>query len=512
MLQQGYSLLKVKVLLTGARLPTFQQGSISVGAGLLLLVAIGLLGLLTFYLYTGQAVTPGNIAVLLSLGLIGLVVALLYCHIIYRRALTAMRYGILEAQEGTLKPVAIPRIADVFLRRTLFDYNVLMTNLGSVFTEMEECQNRVIGERNRNKAILHSLPGALFCVDGEQRINLSNSQAEKLAGFSHDDLVGKNLFEVLQLEATSEDFLRNAFQYTQPLSNEEITLNHNNEPRYFALNLSFFQPQNLNEVGTAIILHDITDYKHLQESTYNTEKLIAMGQLAAGVAHELNTPLGNIIGYARLIRKAIPDDKQLQKHAQIVSDEARRCSRIIEDLLNYARRDRCPPENCKLNELIKDVVSTITTCQAKRYNVDVTLDLVAKDPRVLGSVGQLDIVIVNLLMNAIQAVADNVSERQVVIRSRVGSNGYATVMVEDNGFGVLSERRRQIFDPFFTTKEVGKGTGLGLAISHAIVSRIGGNLRYDARVRKRSGTAQEKGACFIMSLPLAPTGDQDDDG
>jgi PAS domain S-box-containing protein len=456
---------------------------------LLLVVAV----VVIYHAYTRGAAAQFHFGALLAGMLLAALAVLFYLHFAYRKALRVMHRGILRAQEGALGPVSVHHFPDRFLRRIVSDHNLLMSSLGSTFAEMEECQNRVIGERNRNEAILDSLPGVLICVDGDLRVNLSNRQAGDLFGLSHDVLLGRNLFDLLALDESSREMMRDAFLYERPIINKEILLHVRRDARYFALNLSFFKSENLNETGAVVIMLDISEYKHLQERTYTMEKLAAMGQLAAGVAHELNTPLGNIIGYARLMDEARMDASQLERYTQIVLHEAKRCARIVDDLLNYARRDHCQLEVCELNTAVKDVVDTIVYCQGKRYEVEVSFDPGPELP-VKGSPGQLDIVLVNLLLNAIQATTGGQNPRVTVSVLAQGERE-ATVIVEDNGPGVPPELCRRIFDPFFTTKEVGKGTGLGLAISQAIVTKLGGSLQYDSTFRQ--------GARFVLVLPLA---------
>jgi len=434
-----------------------------------------------------------HLGILLAGLLVAALAALFYVHLLYRKVLRAMRDGILRAQEGRLGPVPVSRFPDRFLHRLVADHNLLMSSLGATFAEMEECQNQVIGERNRNEAILRSLPGALVCVDGDLRINLSNHEAENLFGVSYDVLLGQNLFDLFALDESSREILRDAFLYERPIVNKEILLHIGGEARYFALNLSFFRSDNFNETGAVVSILDISDYKHLQEHIYTMEKLAAMGQLAAGVAHELNTPLGNIIGYAQLIDDARRGTDPVERYTRIISQEARRCARIVDDLLNYARRDHCQIETCELNGVVKDVVDTIIFCQGKRYEVDVSFDP-GPELAVKASSGQVDIVLVNLLLNAIQATAGGPSPR-VAVSVRAQGEHQAVVVVEDNGPGVAPELRRRIFDPFFTTKEVGEGTGLGLAISQSIVTKLGGKIQCDS--------AFQGGARFVLALPLA---------
>ena len=466
-------------------------------------VIIALASAAIFLSVAGVLPTAGssNVIVLLS----SLALAVVAYHFLVRRvAMSRLHRSILDAQEGKLETVSMPHGAGDSLHRVAHEFNLLVTSLRTTLKEIDESQSRVIGERNRNNAILQGLPAALLCVDSDLRISLSNKQAELLLEPAHARILGKSLFDVLALDSSGREILRDAFLYETPITNKEILLRIGSEARYFTLNLSFYKSRIPEELGAVVILHDITDYKRLQETMYATEKLVAMGQLAAGVAHELNTPLGNVIGYARLINEAIPDGEQIFRYANIVTHEARRCSRIIDDLLRYAHGDGCQPETCDLNAVIDNVIESIINCQGERLVVALSHELTREKPIVLASSGQIDIILVNLIMNAIQAAQVKMKEGRVRVSTRAGANGYATVVIEDNGLGVPPELRHRIIDPFFTTKEVGQGTGFGLAISQALVSRLGGSLEYDS--------SYGDGARFILTLRRAiPEPDHDAD-
>ncbi len=456
-------------------------------------VAAYLFGI-AYYAWFNRSSNPDHVQDVLIIGLTGVVVILLYVHLSYRKALAALHTGILNAQEGALDPVTIDRKGGDFLQRFAADYNLLVNNLGSMFHEIEECQDRTIAERNRNDAILRSLPGALLCVDDDLRITLLNRQAETLFGTPQEGLIGQRLFDILDVEEEGADLLRDAFLYERRVVNKEIVLHLANESRYFTLNLSLFKSPSAKEVGAAIVLQDVTDYRRLQEGMYNTEKLAAIGQLAAGVAHELNTPLGNILGYSQLIEGVQQDRDKLRSYTRIISTEAKRCSRIVEDLLRYARRDRCNPETCGINAVVRDVVETVMNCQGQRYDATIETTLADEEPEVQVGTGQLEIMLVNLLTNAMQASSGVRIKPHISVRTHADAQGAGVVIIEDNGPGVPSGLQNRIFDPFFTTKDVGEGTGLGLAITQAMVAKIGGSLRFDA--------SYKEGARFILKLPL----------
>ena len=435
-----------------------------------------------YYLRAYFPPTPAALAVVVPTSI---ALALLYLNASQRRALRTLHRGMLRAQEGELQPVRLGHVVGSLMREIAADYNLLMTNLGSLFQEIEACQSRTISDRNRNDAILHSLPCTLVCIDSDGRITHSNRQAEQFAA-PRGQLIGENLFGILDLDDEGVALVRDALLYERPVVNKEVALHVGGASRQFTLNLAPFRSLNRSGFGAAVVLQDITDYKRLQESAFTIEKLTAIGQLAAGVAHELNTPLGNIMGYARLMEEKGHSRGELEDYSRVISSEAQRCSRIVENLLSYARWDLCPVETCGINQLITEVVETVASCQGRRYEVAISVELAGESPVVQGESGQIEIVVVNLLMNAIQASRESGRPAQVIVRTRVGSPAWVTMEVEDNGVGVRPELQARIFDPFFTTKEVGEGTGLGLAISQMIVARLGGHLKYDASYKSGS--------------------------
>jgi len=415
-------------------------------------------------------------------------------------ALAILREHIVEAQDGCLQviePEEMP--AGSNLDGLIRDYNTMIESLRSTFAYVEECQNKVLAERNKIDALLQSLPGALLSVDENLEINTVNRQAEDLLEGTSDELLGRNLFDLLNLNEGDRSLLRDAFLYKRPIRNQELALRVGGEVRAYTVNLSFLTQED-SDMGAVATLQDITEYKHLQESVYNREKLVAMGQLAAGVAHELNTPLGNILGYSQLMEHCLEEPDKLAQYTEVVAEEAKQCSRIVQDLLNYARKDQCMGDTCDLNQLIQEVNDTFINCRLKRHKVAIETDLAPDVAEVMGGCGELDIVFTNLILNAIQALK-KVTNPRVVLRTWMDSAGFVGACVEDNGPGVSPEARSRMFDPFFTTKDVGEGTGLGLSISQAMLSKRGGFLLYD--------NEYTDGARFVLKLPAGKANEPD---
>ncbi|MGE0080606.1 MAG: nitrogen regulation protein NR(II) [Thiohalomonadaceae bacterium] len=408
-----------------------------------------------------------------------------------RRTLLSLQASIQRAQEGILEPVASPSCGDPLLRNVITDYNRMIAILRKMFATVEECQARVLNERNKIDAIFQSLPGGLLQIADDLQISGANKTAEELFGLRQEQILGKNVFELLQLDEAGREVLRDAFLYKHPLRNQEIAVPIRGGEHWLSLNLAFLTEHEA-DMGAVITVQDITDYRQLQDSVAIREKLVAIGQLAAGVAHELNTPLGNILGYSQLLRDAAAGNEKLSQYAAIVGDETKRCSRIVHDLLNYTRRDPCSGETCDINPFIRELIDTFMTCKLKRYNIQVELVLPPGQLLVDGGCGQLDIVLTNLLLNAIQAL-DGVAHPRIRIAAYDDGSGFVIIQVEDTGPGIPPELRGRVFDPFFTTKAVGEGTGLGLSISQAMMVRRGGFIRYDPDYAE--------GARFVLRLP-----------
>jgi len=231
-----------------------------------------------------------------------------------------------------------------------------------------------------------------------------------------------------------------------------------------------------------------------QEQLVNAEKLASLGRLAAGVAHELNSPLTGIVTFAHLMRQRIPPDNKLDaEDLDTIIEQANRCSKIIKGLLGFSRKGESEKIRVNLNDLLENSLSMVHN-QAKFLNVKIQTHLAAPLPQVDVDPNQIQQVIINMLTNAADAMSDR---GQIEITTRAASeDGAEFVEMEftDTGPGIIPEHMGRIFEPFFTTKPVGKGTGLGLPVSYGIVKRHGG----DILVRSKVG----KGATFVIRIPV----------
>ncbi|MBI5026862.1 MAG: HAMP domain-containing protein [Nitrospirae bacterium] len=231
------------------------------------------------------------------------------------------------------------------------------------------------------------------------------------------------------------------------------------------------------------------------EQMIHTEKLASLGRMAAGVAHEINSPLTGIVTFAHLMLKRIPPENKLDREdLEVIIEQAERCSKIIKGLLGFSRATPSEKRLLNINEVINRSIRMVSS-KADFHNIKFEINMDDTLPPVAGDLSQLQQVFLNILINASDAM-NNRGAIHVATR-RVFENETAFVEVEftDTGPGIPEEHLEKLFEPFFTTKPVGKGTGLGLAVSHGIIQEHGGTIT--------AKSERGKGASFFIRLPIA---------
>jgi signal transduction histidine kinase/ActR/RegA family two-component response regulator len=251
------------------------------------------------------------------------------------------------------------------------------------------------------------------------------------------------------------------------------------------------------KLGWLEIYRDITNQRNIQSKLEQTDKMAALGQLVSGIAHELNNPLTSIMGYAQLLLARAAAETP-GSEAKMIFDEAERARRIVKNLLFFARQAEPERSRVDINEIIERTVS-LRGYELKIENITVTCELAPDLPPTLADPFQLQQVVLNLLVNAEQAILESRGYGRIRVRTRKSSEDRLTIEVFDNGPGIPSEVAARIFDPFFTTKPPGVGTGLGLSIVYGIVEQHAGQVTFD---NLRGG-----GARFTVNLPVTAVPD-----
>lgn len=243
--------------------------------------------------------------------------------------------------------------------------------------------------------------------------------------------------------------------------------------------------------GAVIVMRDLREIKQLEEKVRRSEKLAAIGKLAAGVAHEIRNPLSSIRGFAQYLRNAFKDKPREREYTETIVLEVDRINSVVTDLLTFARPMEAELIPTDLTELIEHAVRLVEE-DALSLNIDIQTDIqdLSKIPL---DANQMTQAILNLLLNALQAVKNG---GRIEVGAELNpSDSLLKIWVEDDGSGIAAEQKEKIFDPFFTTRE--KGTGLGLAIVHKIVENHSGEINLQSPLAGKT-----RGCRFTITIPI----------
>lgn len=245
-----------------------------------------------------------------------------------------------------------------------------------------------------------------------------------------------------------------------------------------------------NSMAASLKERDDKLKEYTNQQIMKSERLATLGQLAAGVAHEINNPLGGILMYTHLALEDLDEKDILRTNLEKAVTEAARCKNIVKGLLDFARQTEPKVEKSNVNEILERTLDLVKN-QALFQNVEITCSF-SSLPTILIDAGQIQQVFTNIVLNAAEAME---GKGELTVATKASSdNEYVEVSFSDTGCGISPEDREKIFDPFFTTKEVGRGTGLGLAVSHGIIARHKGTIEVESQ--------RGKGTSFIIRLPL----------
>ena len=435
---------------------------------------------------------------------------------------------VLEWVRRTLRPVrdlalAAERVAEGDLRepvpvRSLDELGRVAIAFNRMIDQLRRSRERLVSREQMSTGIIFAAQDAIVVMDPQRRITALNPKAETLIGYSLADVRGKKV-DTLFADSEALERLRETVRSGQAVPEFETELVARSGDRV-PVNLSLGALEGSDGEAAAFVavardtrrvrelLSSLRDankkLREAQSQIMRTAKLAAVGQIAAGVAHELNNPLGGILGFAQVARARLkreeavaPED--LDNYLARVEQAVLRCRRIVEKLRRFAFSEKVAVDRLDLNEVVRDTLDLMAT-RGDAAHVDIQTSLWPDSVEVMGDDRQLQQALMNVLVNACQAVSP--PDARIEIVTAVGADGsrpIGTVTVRDNGGGILPRNLSQVFDPFFTTQPPGYGEGLGLSVAYAIVRDHGG--RIDIESRERVGTIVR------FELPLAPEAD-----
>jgi PAS domain S-box-containing protein len=376
--------------------------------------------------------------------------------------------------------------------RDITDRKQLERQLETYREELEDKVRKRTREIEETKQYLENLlenaNDVIYTLDTEQRFTYVNSKIEAW-GYRKDDLLGRPYLALLSKRHRGRR-LKSTLDIGAKQVYEVEVVTRTGEPRAVMVSVSPLHAVEGAILGVLGIARDMTETKKLEQRIRNSEKLASVGRLAAGVAHEINNPLGGILNCLYNLRKGMLSPSRLEEYRVSMEDGVRRVQKIVRQLLDFSQQDEPEFAPTDINHVV-DRVLVLTTHLFAPNRIRLETGFGQGLPNVMLDRHMIEQVLMNLVLNAVQAMKDGGG---LTIRTSV-VEGVCLIEVRDTGSGIPPSVLPRIFDPFFTTKSEGEGTGLGLSVSLGIVERHGGKILVDSEVGK--------GTTFTLCLPVS---------
>ncbi len=372
--------------------------------------------------------------------------------------------------------------------------NLEVIGIARDITERRRMEQALRESEENLRALIDNAPEAITAYDLAGTVIDCNRKGEEMLGYSREEMVGRSMFEI---GAIPDDYVPRASRalekgkWDRSARPFEFDLLRKDGSR-ITVEATTITVERGGRTEIICIARNVTERKHMEQQLQLAGRLAAVGELAAGVAHELNNPLSAVQGFAQYLAERDGVDEATRSDLNTIFKEAQRATKITGNLLSFARKHA--PEKSFLS--INDVLERSLELHAYRMrvnNVEVVTELDPDLPSTMADFHQMQQVFVNVVTNAEQAMTQERDGGRLVVKTeQVG--GMIRVVFADDGPGMSNEVLKSVFDPFFTTKEVGKGTGLGLSICYGIVQEHGGRLYAESEAGR--------GATFVVEIPV----------
>lgn len=370
------------------------------------------------------------------------------------------------------------------------------------FSTSEMLKQQVSEKEIFISSILGNSLDAIVFINTENRIKIWNRGAEKIFGYSADEMLGKTFHRIIppEIDADKElksitdevmekGYIRHYLAKRIAKDGKRITID---------ISRTLIRKEDGEIIGSTVIIKNVTEKMEFESRIYNTEKLASIGNLAAGVAHEINNPLAIILGFADLLKEKFERGSQEYNDLSMIEENANNAKKIVENLLGFARVTEGMTEVFDVVQSI-DIVIGIVKNTLITSKVELVADIPQTLPNVRGDAREFQQVIFNLINNALAAME---AEGGTITIFGSEKDNWVNINVRDTGTGIPDRIKGQIFDPFFTTKQVGKGTGLGLSLCYGIVNKYAGKLSFKS-ISSEDFPNRPSGSTFTVSFPVA---------
>ncbi len=392
---------------------------------------------------------------------------------------------------------AIP--VEVHSRLVVVDGKKLISCIARDMTERKLTEEVLKRSEERFRTILEDMDNGYFELDKKSHYIFVNDAMCKILGRNRSDIVAKHFGSFI--DQSDEKFVENsravmseAIQKGMTLSGLFGTIVKGDGSRIIiGVSVSPLRDATGNIAGIRGITRDITDRMKMEQQLLMAGKLASIGELAAGVAHEINNPLTAIMGYAQLLaaQDDVPD--HIKPDLDKIFNQSQRAARIVQNLLTFARSYALEKRIIDINQLILKSLE-LRSYENKVANIEIVVDLQHGLPGISADENQIQQVLLNIIINAEHAITSKKRKGRIKVTTRLEGTT-VKIVVADDGPGIPREMLERLFDPFFTTKEVGQGTGLGLSVCHGIVTKHGGRIYAES--------IEGQGAVFVVELPAS---------
>ncbi len=381
---------------------------------------------------------------------------------------------------------------DLKVLQPLAAHLALAVDNALLYREVQRRATELEHLKEYSENIVESITGGLMVLDADGHVQSWNRSLADLHGVEPEDAHGHTVEELFP-----KSFCRvlNAAREKVERGQEAVTSAYriplrtrHDEDHVVTLSIAPLLGEE-GDAGTVVIVDDVTERTAMESQLRQAEKLTSVGLLAAGVAHEVNTPLAGISAYVQMLQRKLPDTDPRGAILEKIEKQTFRASQIVNSLLNFSRQETGDFRPVDLNNVVDETLS-LAEIQLRKRQIEVRTEL-DEDVPVVGDPIKLQQVLMNLLLNARDAMPQGGAVRISTIRQ----NGNAILQVRDSGTGIDAETMEKVYDPFFTTKGIGKGTGLGLSVSYGIIQEHRGSITVDSE--------PGEGTVFRISLPAA---------
>jgi two-component system, NtrC family, sensor kinase len=383
---------------------------------------------------------------------------------------------------------------DVEILRTVSGYVAVAIENSLLYQEQQERAAELELLKEFNESIVESINVGLLAVDLDGRVTRCNSALEKNLGMRREEAIGRRVEELF-----AEDFAETLRQVlgSSKWNLKELrhiyklhTATQAGRPLVLNIALAPLQADSQGRTGALVVLEDVTSRMRLEEQLQQREKLSSIGLLAAGVAHEVNTPLTGVSSYTQMLMGMLPETDPKHALLQKVRRQADRASDIVNNLLNFSRTGGATEfTELSVNQVMDDTLQLLEP-QLRRNQVEIEREFDPNLPKAYGNAVKLQQVFTNLILNARDAILDG---GRITLFTASTDDETIVIEISDTGMGIAPENVAKIYDPFYTTKGVGRGTGLGLAVTYGIVQEHSGHIAVES--------TPGKGTTFRITLP-----------